>query len=57
MAYHLIGRSFWHHGELAAIGGPAQFESALYPVLAWLPGYDALRVLQAIVLCTTALVV
>jgi len=57
MAYALAGRSFWHHAELAPLGGPAQYESALYPVLAWLPGYDALRVLQVIALCATAVVV
>jgi hypothetical protein len=56
-AYALIGRSFWHHAKLAPLGGPAQFESALYPVLAWLPGYDALRVLQVLILCAAAVVV
>jgi hypothetical protein len=57
MAYALAGRSFWHHAQLAVLGGPAQFESALYPILAWPPGYDALRVLQVLALCATAVVV
>jgi hypothetical protein len=63
-AYALLGRGFWHHADLAVLGGPSQYASALYPVLAGLPllagphgGYVALRVLQVLVLCATAFVV
>jgi hypothetical protein len=55
-AYALLGRSFWHHADLAVLGGPSQFASALYPVVAGLP-YGALRVLQAVLMCSTAVVV
>jgi hypothetical protein len=54
--YALLARGFWHHADLAVLGGPSQFESALYPVLAGLP-YGALRVLQAALMCSTAVVV
>jgi hypothetical protein len=52
-AYALLGRALWHRGELAALGGPAQYVSALYPVVSGLP-YAALRVVQVLVLCATA---
>jgi hypothetical protein len=38
-------RSLWHHGDLAVLGGPSQYASALYPVLTGLP-YALLRVVQ-----------
>src|SRR6476659_5598782 len=64
MAYALLGRGIWHHADLAVLGGPSQFTSALYPALAGLPllgglhaGYAALRVLQAVVVCSTGVVV
>jgi hypothetical protein len=64
-AYALLGRGVWQHGELAILGGPTQLGSVLYPVLAGVPldlgglgtGYDVLRVLQALALCSTAVVV
>jgi hypothetical protein len=64
MAYALLGRGFWHHADLAVLGGPSEFTSALYPALAGLPllgglhgGYAALRVLQAGAMCSTGIVV
>jgi hypothetical protein len=64
-AYALLGRGFWEHGHLAILGGPTPYLSVVYPVLAGIPlelgglgtGYDVLRVLQAIVACSTAVVV
>jgi hypothetical protein len=64
-AYALLARGLWEHGELSILGGPTPYLSVLYPVLAGLPlelgglgaGYDVLRVLQALVLCSTAVVV
>jgi len=55
-AYALLGRGLWHHGDLAVLGGPSSYVSALYPVFSALP-YALLRVLQAIALCGTAVVV
>jgi len=55
-AYALAGRAFWHHGELAVLGGPAPYVSTLYPLVAALP-YAALRVVQVFALCSTAVVV
>ena len=55
-AYVLLGRGLWHHGDLAVLGGPSSYVSALYPVFSALP-YALLRVLQAIALCGTAAVV
>jgi hypothetical protein len=65
MIYGLLGRSLWEHGKLAILGGPTPFYSFLYPALVGLPlrvagahaGYDALKVVQAIVMCSTAVVV
>jgi hypothetical protein len=64
MAYALAGRDLWHHADLAVLGGPSQYTSALYPALAGLPllgglhaGYAALQVLQAVALCSTGVVV
>ena len=64
MAYVLLGQGFWHHADLAVLGGPSEFTSALYPALAGLPllgglhgGYAALRVLQAGAMCSTGIVV
>ena len=64
-AYALLGRGFWEHGHLSILGGPTPYLSVLYPVLAGIPlelgglgtGYDVLRVLQSVVLCSTAVVV
>jgi hypothetical protein len=64
-AYALIGRGFWEHGHLDILGGQTPFYSLSYPVLAGIPlelgglhaGYAILRVLQAIVVCSTAVVV
>jgi hypothetical protein len=55
-AYALLGRSLWRHGDLAVLGGPSQYASALYPVLAGLP-YGVLRVVQVIAMCGAAIVV
>ncbi len=64
MAYALLGRGFWHHADLAVLGGPSQFTSALYPILAGIPllgglhgGYAVLRVVQAMAMCSTGVVV
>jgi hypothetical protein len=64
MAYALAGRDLWHHADLAVLGGPSQYTSALYPALAGLPllgglhgGYAALQVLQAVAMCSTGVVV
>jgi hypothetical protein len=64
MTSALLGRGFWHHADLAVLGGPSQFASALYPVLAGIPllgglhgGYAALRILQAVAMCSTGVVV
>ena len=64
MAYALLGRGIWRHADLAVLGGPSQFTSALYPALAGLPllgglhaGYAALRVLQTVAVCSTGVVV
>src|SRR5258706_8266460 len=64
MAYALLGRGLWHHADLVVLGGPSQYASALYPALAGIPllgglhgGYAALRVLQAIAMCSTGVVV
>ena len=54
-AYALLGRSLWHHGDLAVLGGPSQYASALYPVLTGLP-YALLRVVQVIAMCGAAIV-
>ena len=64
-AYALLGRGFWQDGSLSILGGPTPYLGVLYPVLAGIPlelgglgtGYDVLRVLQAIVVCSTAVVV
>jgi hypothetical protein len=64
-AYALLGRGFWQSGHLSILGGPTQLVSVLYPVLAGIPlelgglstGYDVLRVLQSVALCSTAVVV
>jgi hypothetical protein len=64
-AYALLARGLWEHGELSILGGPTPYLSVLYPVLAGLPldfgglgaGYDALRVLQSLALCSTAVIV
>ena len=60
MAYALPAADLWHHGDLAVLGGPSQYTSALYPALAGLPllgglhaGYAVLRVLQAVAMCST----
>ena len=55
-AYALLGRDLWHHGDLAVLGGPSQYVSALYPLVSALP-YGVLRVLQVLALCGTAVVV
>jgi hypothetical protein len=55
-AYALLGRGLWHHADLAVLGGPSSYVSALYPVFSALP-YAVLRVLQAIALGGTAIVV
>jgi hypothetical protein len=55
-AYALLGRGLWHHADLAVLGGPSSYVSALYPVFSALP-YGLLRVLQAIALCGTGIVV
>jgi hypothetical protein len=55
-AYALLGRALWRHGDLAVLGGPSQYESALYPVVSAMP-YGLLRVLQALALCGTGVVV
>src|SRR5581483_5474665 len=63
-AYALLGRGLWRHADLAVLGGPSPFASALYPALAGLPllagehaGYAVLRVLQALALCSAAVAV
>ena len=64
-AYALLGRGFWQDGSLSILGGPTPYLGVLYPVLAGIPlelgglgtGYDVLRVLQSIVVCSTAVVV
>ena len=45
-AYALLGRGLWHHGDLAVLGGPSSYVSALYPVFSALPS-AVLRVVQA----------
>lgn len=55
-AYALLGRGLWHHGDLAVLGGPSQYASALYPLISGLP-YAVLRVLQVLAACGTAVVV
>jgi Dolichyl-phosphate-mannose-protein mannosyltransferase len=65
MIYGLLGRSLWEHARLAILGGPTPFYSFLYPALAGLPlriasseaGYDAVQVIQAVVMASTAVVV
>src|SRR4051794_11665750 len=65
MTYGLLGRGLWEHGRLDVLGGPSPFYRLLYPALPGLPprlfgldtGYDALRVVQALVMCSTAVVV
>ena len=54
-AYALLGRGLWHHADLAVLGGPSQYASALYPVLSGLP-YAVLRVVQVIAMCGAAIV-
>src|SRR5262249_16590830 len=54
-AYALLGRGLWHHGHLAVLGGPSQYVSALYPVLAGLP-YNVLRIAQVLAMCGAAIV-
>jgi hypothetical protein len=64
MVYALLGRGLWEHGRLEILGGSTSYYSLLYPALAGLPlrlgglvtGYDALQVLQALVLSSTAVV-
>jgi hypothetical protein len=64
MVYALLGRGLWEHGHLQILGGSTPYYSLLYPALVGLPlrlgglatGYDALRVVQALVLCSTAVV-
>src|SRR6185369_4016975 len=64
-AYALLGRAFWEHGQLSILGAATPFFSAVYPVLAGIPlelfgldtGGDVLRVVQALALCSTAVVV
>jgi hypothetical protein len=64
MVYALLGRGLWEHGRLQILGGATPYYSLLYPALVGLPlklgglatGYDALRVVQAFVLCSTAVV-
>src|SRR5439155_536254 len=51
-AYALLGRDLWHHGDLAVLGGPSQYVSALYPLVSALP-YGVLRVLQVLALWAT----
>jgi hypothetical protein len=36
-AYALLGRGLWHHADLAVLGGPSSYVSALYPVFSALP--------------------
>jgi hypothetical protein len=55
-AYALLGRGLWRHADLAVLGGPSGYVSAVYPVFSALP-YALLRVVQAIALCGTAVVV
>ena len=55
-AYALLGRSLWRHGELAVLGGPSQYASAVYPVVSALP-YGVLRVLQVLAACGAAVAV
>jgi Dolichyl-phosphate-mannose-protein mannosyltransferase len=55
-AYALLGRGLWHHADLAVLGGPSQYASALYPVLTGLPP-AVLRVIQVIAMCGAAIVV
>jgi hypothetical protein len=54
-AYALLGRRLWHHADLAVLGGPSQYASALYPVLTGLPS-AVLRVVQVIAMCGVAIV-
>jgi hypothetical protein len=54
-AYALLGRGLWHHADLSVLGGPSQYASALYPVLAGLP-YAVLRVVQVLAMCGAAIV-
>jgi hypothetical protein len=64
-AYALLGRGFWEDGHLSILGGPTPYLGVLYPVLAGIPlelggagaGSDVLRVLQSVVVCSTAVVV
>ena len=55
-AYALLGRGLWHHADLAVLGGPSDYASALYPVLAGLP-YGLLRVVQVVAMCGASIVV
>jgi hypothetical protein len=62
MIYGLLGRSLYHSGELAILGGPTPFYSALVPTFVGLPlslsdlelGYGLLKLLQALVMSLTA---
>src|SRR5436309_4071216 len=62
LIYGELGRSFWQTGHLALLDHPTRFFSFVYPALAGLPlslgdrqlGYDALKVLQAIVMSLAA---
>jgi Dolichyl-phosphate-mannose-protein mannosyltransferase len=63
--YALLGRSLWHNGTLSMLGQDAPFYGVVYPLLVGLPlrlfdiatGVDVLRVVQAVVMAATGLVV
>ena len=61
MIYAELGRSLWESGSLEIIGRDAPFYSLVHPALIGLPlalstdfGYDAARILQALVMSLTA---
>jgi hypothetical protein len=57
-----IGRSLWEHGSLRLFGGDAPFFGLVYPALVGAPlalagldaGYDALKVVQAVIVSLAA---
>lgn len=63
--YAMLGRSVWEHGTLTMLGDQAPFYGIVYPLLVGLPlrlfdlgtGVDVLRVLQALLMSATGLVV
>jgi hypothetical protein len=62
MIWGELGRSLWEHGSLRLFGADAPFFGVVYPALVGAPltlagletGYDALKIVQAVVMSLTA---